>query len=314
MRRSPSRATGCSDGQPGQPAVGRLVERRRRTTASTATWRAPRPPATTASAAVDGSRAARATGHRDRARGSDPAAEPRQHQHQQVGGRARAPAPPARGASRRRTTTSARSRGPRHPPATRCVRRTAGPVRRARRRDRQRHLHRPSSVGADPLWSIDPTPERWCHMAIECPAADGSLAAPDAVPRARRRCASTPRSGTPPRSSTSLGHPGHRARRRRRPADGQQLRVPGPLPLLRRRHLPPDHQGLHVPGRRPHRHRPRRAGLPLRRRAAEARALRDRLGGHGQRRAQHERQPVLRRERRRPGRACRRSTRCSARS
>ena len=51
------------------------------------------------------------------------------------------------------------------------------------------------------------------------------------------------------------------------------------------------------PGRRSDRHRPGRARLPLRRRAAQARALRDRLGGDGQRRAEHERQPVLRRER-----------------
>ena len=34
-----------------------------------------------------------------------------------------------------------------------------------------------------------------------------------------------------------------------RAEDGQQLRVPGPLPLLRRHRLPPDHPRLHVPGR-----------------------------------------------------------------
>ena len=70
----------------------------------------------------------------------------------------------------------------------------------------------------------------------------------------------------------------------------------------------------------------RRSRLPLRRRAAQARPLRDRLGGDGQRRPEHQRQPVLHRlrpERRRPAAAVqpvrqgrqgprRRSTRCSS--
>ena len=111
-----------------------------------------------------------------------------------------------------------------------------------------------------------------------------------------------------------------------RAEDGQQLRVPRPAPLLRRRHLPPHHQRLHVPGRRPDRHRPRRPRLPVRGRAAQARPLRDRLGGDGQRRPEHQRQPVLHRlrpERRRPAAAVqpvrqgregsrRRRRRCSA--
>ena len=36
--------------------------------------------------------------------------------------------------------------------------------------------------------------------------------------------------------------------------------------FLRRHHVPPRHQGLHGPGRRPHRHRPRRPRVSLRRR------------------------------------------------
>ena len=42
---------------------------------------------------------------------------------------------------------------------------------------------------------------------------------------------------------------------------------------------------------------PGRPGLPLRRRAAEAGPLRARFAGHGQRRAEHQRQPVLRHQR-----------------
>ena len=61
-------------------------------------------------------------------------------------------------------------------------------------------------------------------------------------------------------------------------------------------------KGFVVPGRRPDRHRPWRPRLPLRRRAAAGRPLRDRLAGHGQRRPEHQRQPVLhhQRPRRRP--------------
>ena len=33
------------------------------------------------------------------------------------------------------------------------------------------------------------------------------------------------------------------------PRDGQQLRVPGALPLLRRHRVPPHHPGLRAPGR-----------------------------------------------------------------
>ena len=69
------------------------------------------------------------------------------------------------------------------------------------------------------------------------------------------------------------------------PEDRQQLRLPGPLPLLRRRRLPPDHPGLRRPVRRPARAAAtRRARLRVRRRAARRarRRLRDRLAGHGQ--------------------------------
>ena len=44
-----------------------------------------------------------------------------------------------------------------------------------------------------------------------------------------------------------------------------------------------------------------RAGLPLRRRAARAGPLQGGLAGHGQRRAEHQRQPVLRHQRPRRG-------------
>ena len=52
---------------------------------------------------------------------------------------------------------------------------------------------------------------------------------------------------------------GHRPRPPRRAEDRQQLRVPGPLPLLRRHRLPPHHPGLRAPGRRPRRGRARAA-------------------------------------------------------
>ncbi len=64
------------------------------------------------------------------------------------------------------------------------------------------------------------------------------------------------------------GHDDHRPRPGGGPAHGQQLRLPGPLPLLRRHHLPPHHPGLRGPGRRPDGHRHGRARLPVRRRAA----------------------------------------------
>ena len=89
------------------------------------------------------------------------------------------------------------------------------------------------------------------------------------------------------------GRPRDRARRGEGSADGQQLRVPRAQPLLRRRHLPPHHQRLRVPGRRSGRHRPGRPRVPLRRRVAEGRPVRDRIAGDGQRRPRHERQSVL---------------------
>ena len=53
------------------------------------------------------------------------------------------------------------------------------------------------------------------------------------------------------------------------PRDGQQLRLPGALPLLRRHRLSPRDPRFRPAGRRPDRHRHRRPGLPLRRRAAQ---------------------------------------------
>jgi hypothetical protein len=59
--------------------------------------------------------------------------------------------------------------------------------------------------------------------------------------------------------------------------------------------------GFMLPGRRSRGLGPRWPGLPVRGRAAGTRPLRDRIVGHGQRRSQHQRQPVLHRERaRRP--------------
>ena len=90
---------------------------------------------------------------------------------------------------------------------------------------------------------------------------------------------------------------GHRDHRRRalhhqpRPKpgaqDGQQLRLPGRPPLLRLHRLPPGHPRLRRPDRRPDRHRHRRPGLPVRRRApGEGRPpVPAGLGGHGQLRA-----------------------------
>ena len=70
--------------------------------------------------------------------------------------------------------------------------------------------------------------------------------------------------------------------------------------------------GFVLPGRGPDGHRPGRSRLPVRGRAAGARPLRARFAGHGQRRSEHQRQPVLRHQRA-VGGGCRRSTRCSAR-
>ena len=101
---------------------------------------------------------------------------------------------------------------------------------------------------------------------------------------------------------------------RGRAEDRQQLRLPGPLPLLRRHRLPPGHSGLRPPGRRPDGHRHRGPRLPLRGRTAQTGSLRARLAGDGQRRAEHQRQPVLHHQRAVGRSAARRSTPCSARS
>ena len=64
--------------------------------------------------------------------------------------------------------------------------------------------------------------------------------------------------------------------------------------LLRRHDLPSRHRRLHGPGRRPDRHRPRRPRLPVRGRVPPQPAplgRRDALDG--ERRTEHERQPVL---------------------
>ena len=131
-------------------------------------------------------------------------------------------------------------------------------------------------------------------MASEFPPFDGSAPRKqDSGPH--RRWASTRPSATRPRSTRRSATLVIALDAVEGAEDGQQLRVPRRSPLLRRRHLPPHHQRLHVPGRRPDRHRPRRPRLPVRGRAAQAGAVRDRLGGDGQRRPEHQRQPVLHR-------------------
>ena len=88
-------------------------------------------------------------------------------------------------------------------------------------------------------------------------------------------------------------HDGRPPELERRAADGQQLRQPGPPPLLRRPGVPPHHPRVHDPGRLPRGLGSWWPGLPLRRRAAGPRSLQGRLAGHGQRRSEHQRQPVL---------------------
>jgi len=69
------------------------------------------------------------------------------------------------------------------------------------------------------------------------------------------------------------GHDGVRPRRGERSENGEQLRVPGALPLLRGDRVPPDHPGFCAAGRRSGGDRCRRARLPIRGRAAQTRTL-----------------------------------------
>ena len=92
-------------------------------------------------------------------------------------------------------------------------------------------------------------------------------------------------------------HHGDRARPPGGAQDGEQLRLPRPLPLLRRGHLPPHHPGLRAPGWRPHGHRHRRPRVQVRGRAAGAGPLPGGIAGHGQCRPQHQREPVLHHQR-----------------
>ena len=105
----------------------------------------------------------------------------------------------------------------------------------------------------------------------------------------------------PGRDQDLYGDDGHRPRDGHHHAvseggtrDRQQLRVPGRLSLLRRDRLPPGHHRLRGPGWRSHRYRDGRAGLHLPRRAADQHGgVHQRIGRHGERRAQHQREPVL---------------------
>ena len=80
-------------------------------------------------------------------------------------------------------------------------------------------------------------------------------------------------------------HDGDRARPAGRAEDGEQLRVPRPLPLLRRHRVPPHHPGLRAPGRRPHRIGSGGPGYRFDDELPGRRQLQGRLAGHGQRRA-----------------------------
>ncbi|EHK85602.1 peptidyl prolyl isomerase [Rhodococcus pyridinivorans AK37] len=117
-------------------------------------------------------------------------------------------------------------------------------------------------------------------------------------------------------ASDSNGHAPHEPRRHRdcafrqpRAEDRREPRRPGSghqgvqdperqgrdqRSVLRRRGLPPRHRRLHDPGWRPHRHRPRRPGLPVRRRVPPRAAVRPRLPARdGERRPGHQRLAVL---------------------
>ena len=96
----------------------------------------------------------------------------------------------------------------------------------------------------------------------------------------------------------------------RRAEDRRQLREARERRLLRPRHLSPGHPGLHDPGRRSHRHRLGRPGLHVRGRVQRPQG-RARCAGHGKRRPEHERQPVLHRHHRGGTVARRASTRSS---
>ena len=79
----------------------------------------------------------------------------------------------------------------------------------------------------------------------------------------------------------------------RRPQDGQELRGPRPQGLLRRHHLPPGDRGLHDPGRLPQ--GTGTVAPAIRSRTAQRAPRRPRRARDGQRRPEHERQPVLHR-------------------
>ena len=223
----------------------------------------------------------------------------------------------ARSAVRTATSRTLPLSPPRHGSAVRIATSTTSPALRATAREETARLasHRrgaPRGARRAQRTGLIDGP-LGCAAMAEFPPLDGS------APR-KQQFSSPPDLGIDPNKrytatlDTSLGEIVIALDAAEGAEDGQQLRVPRPPPLLRRRHLPPHHQRLHVPGRRPDRHRPRRPRLPVRRRAAEGRAVPDRLRGDGQRRSEHQRQPVLPHLRHRRRRACRRSTACSVRS
>ena len=83
--------------------------------------------------------------------------------------------------------------------------------------------------------------DRVSRCPTPSPRPDGSSPRTQQFP-SRPRWASTRRSATRPRWTRASASIVIALDPDRRAEDGQQLRVPGPLPLLRRRHLPPHHQ------------------------------------------------------------------------
>ena len=160
--------------------------------------------------------------------------------------------------------------------------------------------HRPvAATGRPAVWSVG-----WRPMATPFPPFDGS------APK-QQKFSAPPEMGIDPDKrytatmTTSMGELVIALDPIKAPKTVNNFVFLALQPLLRRRHHPPDHQRLRVPGWRPDRHRPRRPRLPVRGRAAQARPVRDRLGRDGQRRPEHQRQPVLPDLRARAAPACR---------
>ena len=183
------------------------------------------------------------------------------------------PCPPSRRCGRSRPSTATPGPRPARPPSR--------PRRRATRRrwsvaavvlivvagvrrgpgDRRRRRRRPTSSHRRPP---RPSPPRR-HAGEPAHARQGAAdhrRHPVSRPPTARRPARPRFAKAPPmcidagqdlrgRDADVEGPDHHRPRRQGRPQDGEQLRGPGPLPLLRRHRLPPHRPRLRHPGRRP---------------------------------------------------------------